>query len=146
MTTLFFPAIIERGKASYGVFFPDLPGCVSAGRTAQEAARNAEEALSLHLEGMVEERLTIPPPSELDRIAVDPEIREAARILVRAEVPARAQRVNITMDERLLAKADRVAAEAGLTRSGYLAQLVNIDLRRRTTPRTPPRTGRRKRA
>ncbi len=61
MQQRYFTAIIEAGgKSGYGVYFPDLPGCVSAGDTIEEAARNAEEALSLHLRGIVEDGEDIP--------------------------------------------------------------------------------------
>ena len=44
-------AIIEKTEDSdYGVFFPDVPGCVTAGLTLDEARVFASEALSLHLE------------------------------------------------------------------------------------------------
>ena len=46
MAVVHYPAIVERAGAGYSVFFPDLPGCTSAGATIQEAARNAEEALA----------------------------------------------------------------------------------------------------
>jgi predicted RNase H-like HicB family nuclease len=85
--TRFYPAIVERGAEGYGVFFPDLPGCVSAGDTLQEAARNAEEALQLHVECTIENGDPLPAPSELDAIERDPEVDEAARILVRVDVP-----------------------------------------------------------
>lgn len=49
MATVFYPAILERVEGGYSLIFPDLPGCVSAGATLQEAARNAEEALAGHL-------------------------------------------------------------------------------------------------
>jgi predicted RNase H-like HicB family nuclease len=56
MGTVYFVAVIEAGQApGYSVFFPDLAGCASAGDTVDEAARNAEEALALHLAGMVED-------------------------------------------------------------------------------------------
>ena len=45
-----FPAIIEKASEGYGVFFPDLPGCTSAGATIQEAALNAEEALQAQID------------------------------------------------------------------------------------------------
>ena len=56
MSVVYFPAIVEGGKRKgYSVFFPDLPGCVSAGDTLQAAARNAEEGLEGgHLAFMVE--------------------------------------------------------------------------------------------
>lgn len=86
MPAVYYPAIVEAGdKPGFGVFFPDLDGCTSAGDTLQEAARNAEQALDLHLRGMIEDGLPVPAPRALDAIAPDPEIREAARILVRAE-------------------------------------------------------------
>ncbi|MGI8569766.1 MAG: type II toxin-antitoxin system HicB family antitoxin [Methylocella sp.] len=51
----------EEGKA-VGVWFPDLPGCVSAGDTLDEAMLNAGEALGLWAEEMIESGLKIPPP------------------------------------------------------------------------------------
>lgn len=39
MGRVHYPAIIERGPEGFGVFFPDLPGCVSAGDTQEETAR-----------------------------------------------------------------------------------------------------------
>jgi predicted RNase H-like HicB family nuclease len=34
----------------WGAFFPELPGCASAGDTEEEAVRNAKEALELWFE------------------------------------------------------------------------------------------------
>jgi predicted RNase H-like HicB family nuclease len=42
------------------VSFPDFPGCVTAGRTSEEARRRAAEALSFHIAGMVEDGEKIP--------------------------------------------------------------------------------------
>jgi predicted RNase H-like HicB family nuclease len=119
-----YPAIIEAGdEPGYGVFFPDLPGCVSAGDTLQEAALMAAEALELHVAGMIEDGEPLPEPTPLDRIEVEPDIREAARLLVPVELPAaRAVRVNVTLDEGLLKTVDRAAARLGYTRSGFLAE------------------------
>jgi predicted RNase H-like HicB family nuclease len=58
----YYPAIIEPASEGYGVFFPDVPGCTSAGVTVQEAARNAEEALQAHLGLAAERGEAIPPP------------------------------------------------------------------------------------
>lgn len=124
MTTVYYPAVIERGRRGYGVFFPDLPGCTSAGDTVNEAALNAEEALAGHL--LVSEQYgdEIPEPSELDRIEVDPEVEEVARLLVRAERKGKAVRINITLDEGLVAAIDRVAEN----RSGFLAEAARVSL------------------
>lgn len=126
----YYPAIIEQASEGYGVFFPDVPGCTSAGTTVQEAVRNAEEALQAHLDLAAEHSETIPAPSELDTIVPDPDVTEAARVLVRAEVPGRSVRVNITLPEELLAAVDRYAARSGYTRSGLLAQAVRERMQR----------------
>lgn len=124
MSTVHYPAVIERGASGFGVFFPDLPGCVSAGDTVQEAALNAEEALSGHLAVGAEYGDAIPDPSDLDAITVDPDIDEVARILVRGERPGRSVRVQVSIDEGLLARIDRVAKN----RSGFLADAARAAL------------------
>jgi predicted RNase H-like HicB family nuclease len=119
----YFMAIIEGGdEPGYSVFFPDLPGCASAGDTIEEAARNAEEALGLHLRGMVEDSEEIPVATAPEHIKTDPEVKEVARFLVRGEIPARAVRLNISLDDSLILKIDRVAQARSMTRSGFIAQ------------------------
>ncbi len=124
MATVIYPAIVERAGEGFSVFFPDLPGCTSAGRTLTEAALNAEEALFGHLLVTAQHGEDIPEPSALEDIERDPEVEEAARLLVRAEKPGRAVRVNVTLDEGLLAAIDRVAGN----RSGFLAEAARAKL------------------
>ncbi|MGN6270880.1 MAG: type II toxin-antitoxin system HicB family antitoxin [Sphingomonas sp.] len=124
MAVVHYPAIVERAGAGYSVFFPDLPGCTSAGDTIQEAARNAEEALAGHLIVSAEHGDAIPDPSELDAVSIDEDVVEAARLLVRAERPGKAVRVNVTLDEGLLAAIDQVARN----RSGFLADAARAAL------------------
>ena len=124
MANVFYPAIIERSATGYSLFFPDLPGCTSAGKSVNEAALNAEEALAGHF--LVSEQFgdPIPDPSELDTIPADPEIDEVARLLVRGERSGKSIRINITMDESLLAAIDRIAPN----RSGFLAEAARVAL------------------
>ncbi len=64
-----FAAVLEKGESGeYGVYFPDLPGCVSGGESVEEAMRSAKEALLLHLYGMEEDGENIPEPSEPEAI------------------------------------------------------------------------------
>lgn len=144
MAVAYYPAIIERGKSSFGVFFPDLPGCVSTGRTLQEAARNAEEALSGHLLVSTEHGDAIAKPSDLDMVERDPDVDEAARILVRVDLPGKFVRLNITLDEALVAAIDRIAPN----RSGFLAEAARTALEnqrpealRRTAPQARRKGG-----
>jgi predicted RNase H-like HicB family nuclease len=119
---VYYPAIIEAGRIGFGVAFPDLPGCVSAGDTPQDAARNAEVALRAHLGLMQDDGDAIPEPSDIDHAPRDPDVREVARILVRADLPGKAQRLNISLDENLVARIDAAAEARGMTRSAFLAE------------------------
>jgi predicted RNase H-like HicB family nuclease len=55
--------IYERTKTGYSAYVPDLPGCVTVGRTQEETMQHMGEAIDLHLEGMREDGLPIPPPT-----------------------------------------------------------------------------------
>jgi predicted RNase H-like HicB family nuclease len=125
MASVSYTAIVERGEHGFGVFFPDVPGCVSAGRTEQEVFANAEEALSGHLAEMVRGGDSLPQRS--DDIPSDPEVDEYCRIQVRVDLPGKAVRLNITMDEGLVAAIDRVANN----RSSFLAEAARDALARR---------------
>lgn len=61
-------AILEEYEEGVSVTFPDLPGCVTHGNNAAEAAKNAEQCLALHLCGMEEDGDSIPKPSEISDI------------------------------------------------------------------------------
>jgi predicted RNase H-like HicB family nuclease len=124
MATTYYPAIIERGIDGFGVYFPDLPGCVSAGVTEQEAALGAEEALNGHLAVMAEYGDAIPNPSALGGIVAAEGSDEVGRILVRGERPGRAVRVQVSIEEGLLARIDRVAKN----RSRFLADAARVAL------------------
>jgi predicted RNase H-like HicB family nuclease len=115
--------IHKEADSDYGVSFPDLPGCVSAGVTLDEARAMAEEALALHIEGMAEDGDAIPEPSSMEEVMADRENRDAVAILVSAPVQTfRSVRVNITLPEDTLRAIDAYAEAAGFTRSGFLAR------------------------
>ncbi|SHK49712.1 Predicted nuclease of the RNAse H fold, HicB family [Roseomonas rosea] len=133
MAYRFYPAIIERGAdGAFGVVFPDLPGCTSAGTSVQHAAEQAAEALALHVEGMLEDSEALPEPSAPDAPLPDwlaeAGSDEVARVLVPVVLPSKGVRVNITMDEGLLQRVDAAVAEHGDTRSGYIAEAVRQHL------------------
>lgn len=106
------------------MFFPDLPGCTTAGRTQDELFRNAEAALTDHLLMTAEHKEKVAPPSAMDDLERDPEVEEVFRFLVKAEKPGKAVRLNITLDEGLVAAIDQVARN----RSGFLAEAARVAL------------------
>jgi predicted RNase H-like HicB family nuclease len=117
-------ALIHKEEGSdYGVSFPDLPGCITAGTTLDEARTFAEKALALHLEGLAEDGEAIPEPSSLEAVMADPENRDGVAILVATpQNSAKTVRVNITMPEDVLEQVDRYAESHGYNRSGFLTQ------------------------
>ncbi len=117
-------AYLHKDRDSdFGVSFPDFPGCVTAGKTLEEAHRMAAEALALQIAGIVEDGEVVPEPSTLDALADDPARQDAVAVLVSVEPAAeRTVRVNVTARESQLAAIDRLADRAGLTRSAYMVQ------------------------
>lgn len=117
-------AYLHKDRDSdFGVSFPDFPGCVTAGRTLEEARRMAAEALALHIAGMIEDGDVVPDPSNLDALGNDPNMRGAMAVLVRVEPAAeKTVRINITARESQLDAIDQLASKAGLTRSAYMVQ------------------------
>ena len=43
----------KEAKSDFGVSFPDFPGCITAGKTLDEAGHMASEALALPIRGGV---------------------------------------------------------------------------------------------
>ena len=115
--------IHKEAESDFGVSFPDLPGVVTAGKTLDEARDMAEEALALHVEGLIEDGDAIPEPSSLEAIMSDPDNRSGVAILVSVKNDQpKIVRVNVTLPEDILAQIDRYAEAHGFTRSALLAQ------------------------
>ncbi len=85
--TAYIALLRKEPSSDFGVDFADFPGCITAGKTLEEARTMAAAALELYVEGMLEDREPIPEPSSLDTIMNDPENRDAVAFLV--EVPTR---------------------------------------------------------
>lgn len=114
--------IHKDADSDYGVSFPDFPGCVTAGKTLDEAGRMAHEVLAMHIAGMVQDGEKIPAPMPLELAQEHWLSREAvAFIVVRApELAGRVVRVNITLREADLRRIDEAAAAAKQNRSSYM--------------------------
>jgi predicted RNase H-like HicB family nuclease len=129
--------IHKDADSDYGVSFPDFPGCVSAGVTLDQARAGAEEALALHIEGMIEDGLAIPEPASLEDVMSDPANRDGVAILVKsADSDQRSIRVNVTFPEDVLREIDLFAQDTGYTRSGFLARAAKHEIERETRRKT----------
>jgi predicted RNase H-like HicB family nuclease len=58
-----YAVVYEKTETGFGAYAPDLPGCVSTGRTLEEAERNMREAIAFHLDGLREDGDPIPEPT-----------------------------------------------------------------------------------
>jgi len=58
-----YAVIYEKTGTGYGAYAPDLPGCVSTGRTLEEAKQNIREAIAFHLDGIREDGYPVPEPT-----------------------------------------------------------------------------------
>jgi predicted RNase H-like HicB family nuclease len=139
VTPRFYRAIAYQAPGDvpddgWDVIFPDFPGCTSKGDTAQEAMKNAIEALELHLEGMVAEGQKIPPESRMNehdkQWVLNIKMQHEAIAFVPVIVPGKSVRMDVTMDQALIKRLDAAASSEGTTRSGYLAQAVREKLQR----------------
>lgn len=120
---MLFPIVIHKDADSdYGVAVPDLPGCFSAGFTIEEAVANAREAIELHIEGLLDAGEAVAGGSvEVHR--KDLAYADGVWFLVDvslAKLRGGAQRVNITIPERVLGRIDSAAKAAGCSRSEFL--------------------------
>lgn len=124
-----YPIAIEPGDDThaFGVVFPDLPGCFSAGDTLDDAINNAEEAAAAWIDATLDNGAAVPAPSGLNDVRQNPAY--AGWILAVVSVdPAMlddvVERVNITLPRRVLKRLDAAARAAGENRSSYIAHLT----------------------
>ena len=121
-----FAIVIHKDSgSSYGVSVPDLPGCISGGDTLDEAFASAQEAILLHLEGMLAGGENLPKTKPIQEHHANDDFRDGIWGLVDvdlAAIPDKATRVNITVPSRMLATIDTWAKREGETRSGFLTK------------------------
>lgn len=57
-----YTVILEQGETSFGAYAPDLPGCIAAGETREEALELIAEAVALHIADLRKRGERIPAP------------------------------------------------------------------------------------
>ena len=58
-----YTIVIEKAEDNYSAYCPDLSGCIATGRTEEETIQRMKEAIEFHIEGLREEKTSIPTPS-----------------------------------------------------------------------------------
>lgn len=118
-----FPAIFEQNNdGSYTITFPDLPGCISEGKSLGNALFMAQNALTQWIEYLLEKKENIPNPSNIKD--VKPTSNQFVN-LVRAEVrDNRAVRRTVSIPGWM----DTKAADAGISLSKVLQDALKEKL------------------
>jgi predicted RNase H-like HicB family nuclease len=123
---MLFPIVIHKDpESTFGVTVPDLPGCFSAGGTLDEALRMSQEAIELHIEGLLEDNDAVPMPHSIDEHQDSKEYQGGIWALVDVDLDklmGPAERINITVPRFALRKIDAAAAKAGMNRSQFLVR------------------------
>ncbi|MEE8473370.1 MAG: type II toxin-antitoxin system HicB family antitoxin [Dehalococcoidia bacterium] len=67
-----YTVIIEAGRESgYVAYTPVLKGCVSQGKTKEEALKNIKEASEVYVEALLEDGLSVPTEVGTDTIELE---------------------------------------------------------------------------
>lgn len=122
-----YPVVIHKDQHSdYGILFPDLPGCFSAGSSIEEAMAMAAEAAECHIEGLLLDAEPIPAASSIEEHRSNPEYADGIWALVDVDLSnlslMKSKQVKVTLPERLLNALDRFAKNHGESRSDVLVQ------------------------
>lgn len=116
--------ILEKEPGTlWGIWFPDLPGCIAASETADETVSQAGEALGQWLAIAREDGETLPAPRTIEALRGDADFLEAlaaghVAILIRPPVD------ELDLDDGQLRAVDEAAERRGLSRRGLVRELV----------------------
>ena len=135
-------AVFEPSADGYGVYFPDLPGCIGFGSSFEEAQRSAAEALGLHLYGMEQDGDEIPAPSKAPKI--DPETAPGFLVspvtvypeLVKHELDNKRVKTNVTLPAWLKNAAEEQGVNYSRLLEAALMEYLGID-----SPTVPKHSG-----
>ncbi len=119
-----YVGILEKEPTSlWGIWFPDLPGCITAAEDVETCIARASEALDLWVEDVLTTGEHLPPARTLDDLRLDPDVVQAlargdAAILVSLPIQ------DFGFDRTTWSTLDRRAAEKGLTRMAFVRETV----------------------
>jgi len=69
MIPMQYTVIIEPADdGTFSVYVPDLPGCVSTGRSPEEAIEAIREAIQGHVQTLLDLGETVPPPRSQSQV------------------------------------------------------------------------------
>lgn len=121
----YFAIVHKEPDSSFGITFPDLPGCFSAADTEDDLLVQAQLALTLYASDLE----ALPKSRPVSELLEDPDIKaDAAEGAFFIAIPliraGRKARYNLMLDTDLVAGIDRTAQAVGMNRSEYVSEAV----------------------
>jgi predicted RNase H-like HicB family nuclease len=117
--------IAEPTPDGWSISFPAFPGTVTTGQSLSELLLNAHDALASVVAAMEEDGTAI--PESVEAVPYGPQYNRAEYddphvMIVPIETSGKAARINVTMDEGLVARLDSLAERSHASRSALLAR------------------------
>jgi predicted RNase H-like HicB family nuclease len=126
MAKRYYPAVLEQAeRGTFAVWLPDFADCVAAGTSQEAAIEKAEAALAMAVAVLAEQDKPLPEPTAFDRIALPKGCGFIAFFALAVEPPDPSERVNIYLPRSLIARADKRAAELGMSRSSFFGLSIS---------------------
>ena len=128
MSTHYVAVVEKDADSAFGVWFPDVDGCFSAGDSLDEAVVNAGAALRQHVEALESAGMDVPSARDVETVLRDKDVKAAVKagaLLFAVPLLAdagRTVRINVSLDKALVDQIDEAAEARGLTRSAFIAQ------------------------
>lgn len=60
-----YAVVLGKASHNWSAYVPDLPGCITTGRTLEETRRLIAEAIEFHIEGMRRHGEQVPEPTSI---------------------------------------------------------------------------------
>lgn len=134
---MLYPIAIEKGSETeaFGVSFPDIESCFSAGDSFSEALTNAKEAIEFHLEGLSEAGILPPEASSVDDHVSKPEFKNYVWALVDIDLEpfmGKSSKINVTLPNLLTKLIDDYVTENSSykSRSHFLQVAASHELKK----------------
>ncbi|NIG19718.1 type II toxin-antitoxin system HicB family antitoxin [Pantoea sp. Al-1710] len=118
---------------SWSGFVPDVEGCFFAGKSVDDALRDAFNAIDVHVESLADASKAIPKAADIETHIHDEACQGGYWAFVEIDLSryeGKAVKLNITLPQNLLSKIDSYVEshrEYG-SRSGFLAELARREL------------------
>ena len=118
-----YPALLDGKRGTYGIVFPDLPGCHAMGSTIDEAMRNAQDAMADWIDAAAARGIVVSNPSALEDIDV-PTGSTLLSILLIPQRRRETKRLNLYLDAAVADTIDDEAERLGIRRKEYVERAI----------------------